>query len=131
VSLDAHDDESLAMSEMLPDAGPNPEQAQQRAQLTDVLEEFAAKLPPKIRPAFRLRVLEGLTTREAAERIGVSQGKLKAQFFRACRRITPLLRNVLVSPAKSRKRSRMGGVRVLIPQAVAISPERSKFRRVA
>jgi RNA polymerase sigma-70 factor (ECF subfamily) len=131
VSLDAHDDESFAMSEMLPDAGPNPEQAQQRAQLTDVLEKFAVKLPKKIRPAFRLRVLEGLTTREAAERMGVSEGKLKAQFFRACRRITPLLRDVLVSPAKSKKRSRTGDVRVFVPQAVAISAERSKFRRVA
>jgi hypothetical protein len=99
--------------------------------LTDVLEKFAVKLPKKIRPAFRLRVLEGLTTREAAERMGVSEGKLKAQFFRACRRITPLLRDVLVSPAKSKKRSRTGDVRVFVPQAVAISAERSKFRRVA
>ncbi|HEY1469943.1 MAG TPA: sigma-70 family RNA polymerase sigma factor [Candidatus Acidoferrum sp.] len=132
VSLDEPDNErSFARAEILVDAGPDPEEIFRRTQVKEVLERFEAKLSPKIRLAFRLRILEGLTTREAAERMGISEGTLKAQFFRARRQIAPLIRRALGSPAKSRKRSRHARVRELIPQGVALSPEQSPYRRVA
>lgn len=99
VSLDAQCDETgLAWSDKLADARPDPEETFRKTQLREVLERFVEKLPPRIRPAFRLRVLEGLSTSEAAAALGVCEGTLKAQFFRACRQITPLMREALVTP---------------------------------
>jgi RNA polymerase sigma-70 factor (ECF subfamily) len=105
VSLDEHEgDNGFAWTEMIADAGPDPEEILRRIQTREVLERFVAQLSPKIRLAFRLRVLEGLTTREAAERLGISEGTLKAQFFRACAQLTPLLRRTLAPSVKSRRR---------------------------
>ncbi|HEY2544821.1 MAG TPA: sigma-70 family RNA polymerase sigma factor [Candidatus Acidoferrum sp.] len=132
VSLDEpENDEGFAVPEVLADAGPDPEESLRRTQVRQVLERSMAKLSPKIRLAFRLRILEGLTTQEAAERMGVSEGTLKAQFFRARTRITPLLRRALVSPPKTRKRVHVARVREISREAVTISPERSRYRHVA
>jgi RNA polymerase sigma-70 factor (ECF subfamily) len=104
VSFDEHeDDRGFARPEMFADGGLDPEEILRRTEVREVLERYAAKLSPKIRLAFRLRVQEGLTIREAAERMGISQGALKAQFFRARVQITPLLRRALVAPVESRK----------------------------
>lgn len=106
VSLETRDDESFAMSEMIADTAPDPEQSRHQVQLREVLERFMVKLSPKIRPAFRLCVLEGLTAREAAGRLGTSEATIKAHCFRARRQITPLLQSALISPAKSTKGSK-------------------------
>lgn len=131
VSLEGPDNEGFAISEMIADTAPDPEQTQHRVQLREVLERFVVTLPPKIRPAFRLRVLEGLTIREAAERLGISEGTLKSQFFRARRQITPLLRKALISPVKNTKSSCGAHVREFVPRDVAISRDPSAYRRVA
>lgn len=112
VSLETRDDEGSAISETIADTAPDPEQTRHRVQLREVLERVVARLSPKIRPAFRLRVLEGLTNREAAERLGISEPALKAQSFRARRQITPLLQKALISQVKSTKRSRGARARV-------------------
>jgi RNA polymerase sigma-70 factor (ECF subfamily) len=105
VSLDEHEgDKGFAWTETIADAGPDPEEILRRIQVREVLERFVAQLSPRIRLAFRLRVLEGLTIREAAERLGISEGTLKAQFFRACAQLTPLLRRTLAPSVKSRRR---------------------------
>lgn len=130
VSLETRD-EGFAMSEMIADTAPNPEQTRQRVQLREVLERVVVKLSPKIRLAFRLRVLEGLTTREAAKRLGISEATVKAQFFRARRQITPLLQKALISPVESTKQSRGTHVPELSPRHVAVPVEQSAYRRVA
>ena len=131
VSLETRDDEGFAISEMIADTAPDPEQTRNRVQLSEILERFVVKLSPKIRTVFRLRVFEGLTTREAAERLGISEAALKAQFFRARRQITPLLQKALIPEVKSTKRSRGALVREFVPQGAAVSLEQSAYRRVA
>jgi RNA polymerase sigma-70 factor (ECF subfamily) len=104
VSLDEHeDDQGFAWTEMIADPSPDPEEILRRIQVRNVLKRSMAQLSPKIRLAFRLRVLEGLTIREAAERLGISEGTLKAQCFRARAQLTPLLRRTLASRVKSRR----------------------------
>lgn len=122
ISLEGWGDAGFAMSETIADTAPDPEQIRQRIQLREVLERLVIKLSPKIRPAFRLRVLEGLTTRETADRLGISETALKAQFFRARRQITPLLEKAFVSPVKSTKQSRRTQMCGFVPQGAAVSP---------
>lgn len=131
VSLETRDDEGFAISEMIVDTAPDPEQTRRRAQLREVLERCAVKLPPKIQPAFRLRVLEGLTAREAAERLGISETAVKAQFFRARRKITPLLQKAFISPVKDTRRLRGAHMREFVPQGVPVSSDQSAYRRLA
>ena len=129
VSLDDHeDDRGFARLEMIADAGPDPEEILRRIQVREVLERFAAKLSPSMRLAFRLCILEGLTTREAAERLGIGESTLKGRVFRARKQITPLLRGALASPVKSRRRVNAARVRKFSREGVTISPER--FRQL-
>lgn len=47
----------------------------------------APHLPPLLAETFRLRVLEGLTTRQAAARLGVSEEVIRARLARARKRL--------------------------------------------
>lgn len=62
------------------------QQLDARRELGHVLE-WAPQLPPLLEQAFRLRVLEGLTTRQAAEILGVSAEALRARLARARKRL--------------------------------------------
>lgn len=132
VSLDDYEnDRGFRMPEMIADAGPDPEEILWRIQARQVLERLAAKLSPSMRLAFRLCILEGLTTREAAERLGICKSTLKGRVLRARKQITPLLRGALASPIKSRKRVNAARVRNFSREGVSISPEQSRYRHVA
>jgi RNA polymerase sigma-70 factor, ECF subfamily len=100
VPLDMYDARELDFSETFADDSPDPEEILRKTQLREVLERSMVKLSPRIRAAFRLRVVEGLSTREAAERLGISEGTLKARLFRALKRIKPVLRVALAPRAK-------------------------------
>lgn len=49
--------------------------------------ELAPLLPPLLGETFRLRVLEGLSTRQTAERLGVSEQTIRARLSRARKRL--------------------------------------------
>jgi RNA polymerase sigma-70 factor (ECF subfamily) len=99
VSLDATRDLSgLAWSDTLADAQPNPEEAFGEAQAKRILEKVVEELSPSVRTAFRLRVLEGLSSIEAAKALGIREGTLKSRFFRARREIGPRMRQSLKRP---------------------------------
>lgn len=57
-----------------------------RRQLSRVVQS-APSLPPLLQETFRLRVIEGLTTRQAAERLGVSLEVVRARLARARKRL--------------------------------------------
>ena len=48
-----------------------------------VMDEAVASLPDTLRAAFVLRDLEGMSTKEAAETLGISPGNLKVRLHRA------------------------------------------------
>ena len=84
LSLDEKQGEDgLTFSERLPDSKPSPEELCCAAQARDQLVEGVRQLSPKLRRAFQLREIDGLTTKEAALVLGVPHGTVKAQLARA------------------------------------------------
>jgi len=75
LSLDeVQGEDGLTFSERLPDSKPSPEEVCTTAETRVQLVEGAKQLSPKLRHAFQLRDIDGLTTKEAALVLGVPQG---------------------------------------------------------
>ena len=89
------DEEGYTLAERLVHFGPSPEEEYRKAELHEHLMQFVDKLSPTLRTAFRLRDLDGLTTNEAAQVLGVVDGTVKAQIARARAKLTRLLRPAL------------------------------------
>jgi RNA polymerase sigma-70 factor, ECF subfamily len=89
------DEQGYTVSDRLADCGPSPEEAYQEAELHEYIMQFAEELSPTLRKAFQLRDLDGLTTSEAAQILGVVDGTVKAQVARARAKLTRLLRRAL------------------------------------
>jgi RNA polymerase sigma factor (sigma-70 family) len=84
LSLDEEQGEDgLTLSERLPDSKPTPEEVCSTAEARNRLVEGVQRLSPKLRRAFQLRDIDGLTTKEAALVLGVPHGTVKAQLARA------------------------------------------------
>ena len=97
VSLDEQfgDEEVYSLSERLVDGGPSPEDVCQKAELRERLLQVAEELSPKLRRAFQLRELDGLTTGEVARILGVADGTVKSQVARARTKLTGIMRRAL------------------------------------
>ncbi len=93
VSLDqpVGEDQASTLAERLPDSRPSPEDDCRGSELHARLEELAAQLSPSLRKAFQLRDLDGLTTSEAANILGVAEGTVKAQLARARAKLRRLM----------------------------------------
>ena len=85
VSLDDHPEAENHYSflDQLPDGGPSPEDAFRGSEDRAYLMQLMQKLPPTLRTAYKLRALEGLTIREIAINLGVTQSAVKSRVFRA------------------------------------------------
>jgi RNA polymerase sigma-70 factor (ECF subfamily) len=79
-SREAADDAILSA---LPDAAPNPEQAAQAAQAKRLLERVLAGMEEDTRTVFVLFELEGLTSVEIAELLGIPVGTAASRLRRA------------------------------------------------
>src|ERR1700757_1044687 len=84
VSLDERtgEEQEYSVSERLADRIPNPEDECRKSELKARLRQLAAQLSPPLRKAFQLRDLDGLTTSEAANLLGVADGTMKDQLGR-------------------------------------------------
>ena len=108
LSLDEEQGEDgLTFSERLPDSKPSPEEVCSTVEARDRLVEGVKQLSPKLRQAFQLRDIDGLTTKEAALVLRVPQGTVKAQLARARTKLAGIIRSKPV-----RQRSRPGSLRV-------------------
>lgn len=65
------------------DRAPEPVQEIMAAELLETLNQAVMQLPETLRTAFVLREIEGLSTQEAAETLGVSESALKVRLHRA------------------------------------------------
>jgi len=84
ISLDDWTPEGeLPLSERFADESPNPEQLYAGTELRERVSKKLAEISPLLRSAFWLREIEGLTTEEAAQVLGVSRNTLKARLWRA------------------------------------------------
>jgi RNA polymerase sigma-70 factor (ECF subfamily) len=70
---------------------PDPHDEAARAETLEVLRETLAALSPREREAFVLRDLEGCTTEEAAEQLGVTPSSVRSLLTLARRRLRGLL----------------------------------------
>ena len=110
LSLDEEQGEDgLTFSEQLPDSRPSPEEVCSTAEARDRLVEGVKRLSPKLRQAFQLREIDGLTTKEAALVLGVPEGTVKAQLARARAKLAGIIRLKPVG-----QRCRTGSVRVAV-----------------
>ncbi len=66
---------------------PNPEQLLAQSELEAILQNAARTLSPAFRTVFFLRDVQGLSTEETAEMLGLSVGAVKARLFRARMRL--------------------------------------------
>jgi RNA polymerase sigma-70 factor (ECF subfamily) len=108
LSLDEEQGEDgLTFSEQLADSKPSPEEVCSTSETQDRLVEGVKQLSPKLRHAFQLRDIDGLTTKEAALVLGVPPGTVKAQLARARAKLAGIIR---MKPA--RQRSRAASLRV-------------------
>jgi RNA polymerase sigma-70 factor, ECF subfamily len=77
------DEAALPVPSVLVDFRFSPEATLHDAQLRSALDAAVAALPPLLRAAFLLRDVEGLSTADAAEALGISEGNLKVLLHRA------------------------------------------------
>jgi RNA polymerase sigma-70 factor, ECF subfamily len=84
-------------AERLADSSPNAEETLRQTQSRENMERALEKLPARLRAAFHLRVIEGLSTAEAATALGIPEGTLKARIFRARRLVIAIARRALNS----------------------------------
>jgi len=89
------DEDGYAVSERLVHFGPTPEEEYRKAELHEQLMQFAQELSPPLRRAFQLRDLDGFSTSEAAQILGVVEGTVKAQVARARAKLARLVRRAL------------------------------------
>ncbi len=65
------------------DWGPSPEQRFAQTEMRDILRGVVEELAPDFRTVFVLRDVEGLSTEETAEAVGISEAAVKSRLLRA------------------------------------------------
>ena len=65
------------------DWSPNPEQLYNQSELREILQKTIQGLPPSFRTVFVLRDVEGLSTEETADALGLSIPAVKSRLLRA------------------------------------------------
>jgi RNA polymerase sigma-70 factor, ECF subfamily len=71
---------------------PNPGEIFERKQVVEAVNTALKSLPPRQCAVFQFRQLEGLTHKEIAEIMGITEGAVKASYFHAVRRLQELLK---------------------------------------
>ena len=97
-SIDAEpnvDADEPSPAERLADQSPTPEEIYAQKEVREIFERNLEGLSPTLRSAIVLRDVEGLSTEEAAETLGVPEGTLKSQLHRARVQLATLLRDTL------------------------------------
>jgi len=75
--------DALSLADTITDPGPNPEEMCAQEELRQILRRKLRRLPAAYGSALWLRDLQGMSTREAAEAMGIPEGSLKSHLHRA------------------------------------------------
>jgi RNA polymerase sigma-70 factor, ECF subfamily len=94
------DNHSESILERAVDKRPNPEQACLAIEVKALLEGQIRELPPGTREAFRLREVEGFSTTETLEALGIHNSALKSRISRARQRLAGALKQSILRPAR-------------------------------
>ncbi|MEA2260884.1 MAG: hypothetical protein QOJ51_3709 [Acidobacteriaceae bacterium] len=103
MSLDEQfgEEPGYCLSERLTDRRPSPEEECIKSELYGHLMRFVEELPPASRHAFQLRDLDGLSTSEAAQILGVADATVKANVSRARAKLRRLVSRTLDAQPRS------------------------------
>ena len=90
-----------SVSDRLADEGPTPEDNCRTAELNNYVRRLKTQLSPTLLRTFHLRDIEGLSTRETAEILGIPNGTVKAQLARARRKLRQLMGKALTPRSRN------------------------------
>lgn len=82
-SSNEDDGELIPHPEFIADWRENPEELLMRAETRQLIEQALSELPEKYRLVFLLRDVEGLSVKETAEALGISENNVKVRLLRA------------------------------------------------
>src|SRR5260370_13055694 len=80
-------EDELPAAERFADDGPNPEQVFASTEIREMISENLDELSPLLRTAFVLREVQGYSTGEAANKLGVTANTLTSRLWRARHRL--------------------------------------------
>jgi RNA polymerase sigma-70 factor (ECF subfamily) len=104
VSLDENiETEEDTMPREVADWSPNPEQLYKQGELKDILRKTIHGLPASFRTVFVLRDVEGLSTEETAEALGLSIPAVKSRLLRARLQLRERLNKYFRKPRAAEK----------------------------
>lgn len=108
VSLESRvgEEQGYPLSDSLVDERPNPEDECHKSTLNARLMKSAARLSPVLRRTFHLRYVDQLSVIETARVLGLPIGTVKAQTARARAKLQELVRQVVHTRSRSRRRRR-------------------------
>jgi RNA polymerase sigma-70 factor, ECF subfamily len=89
------DGQVSSLAERIADPGPNPEQWYADKELYERLGSYLQSLSPVRRITFLLRAVQGLSTRETARTLRVSENAVKTNYLHSRRQLAALFRNEL------------------------------------
>jgi RNA polymerase sigma-70 factor, ECF subfamily len=89
-----NEEQDYSLSDTLADARPNPEDECASSESHGFLMQFLSELSPSLQQAIRLRYLEGLTIRDAAQRVAVPVATMKARLWRARAQLKRMMREL-------------------------------------
>jgi RNA polymerase sigma-70 factor (ECF subfamily) len=96
VSLDQNlENDGATFANKLKDSRPNPETICARTEMDKTLRQALAQLSPKLRDAIQMRDLDGFSTQEAANALGISTNALKSRLARGRANLSLLLNEVI------------------------------------
>jgi RNA polymerase sigma-70 factor (ECF subfamily) len=95
----ANDSDAIPHPEYIADWRQSPEELVHKKEIRRLLDEALSKLDEKHRMVFLLRDVEGLSVKETAEAMGLSEANTKVRLLRARLQLRELLTRALGDPA--------------------------------
>jgi RNA polymerase sigma-70 factor (ECF subfamily) len=83
--------------------GPNPEELCVASEMNSLIEQQIRELPPGTEAAFRLREMEGYSTTESVQALGIHKNTFKSRVMRARRRLAGALKQSIWSPSQYKR----------------------------
>jgi RNA polymerase sigma-70 factor (ECF subfamily) len=102
---DATGNEETPVGLEIPDSGPSPESSYSQREREKILSSSLNRLSQRTRRAIQLRELDGRSTEETAQIMGISVGAVKARVFHGRRKLRDALKRSFGSPWMSRRGS--------------------------
>jgi RNA polymerase sigma-70 factor (ECF subfamily) len=109
VPLPIGEADTFSVSEHLADGRPNPEDEYRNGELSTHLTHFHRRLSPTLRRTFQLRAIDGLSTRETAQLLGIPRGTVKAQLARARQKLKKSMQCALERRSRKSAQEPTGG----------------------